>query len=148
MKITVNKAENLLVYNHGETEPWGACEGVIADGGGEKINAICVRTLSLIPTCRSAKISDIEEADGKRIVLKKGCGIGGAVSDCAIKARQQIVKEGVDGERKHRARLNSLCFDTESGEITDVTVWGSPMSKKKKISINKIRVKENTIYVE
>lgn len=148
MKIKVKKAENLLVYNRGETEPWGTCEGAVTDSGGKKITAICVRTLSLIPTCRSVKISDIEEADGKRIVLKKGCGISGAVSDCAIKARQQIVRKGEGGEKRRHARLNSLCFDTESGDITDVTVLGSPMSKKKKISINKIWVKENTIYVE
>lgn len=144
MNIGVRELENSKVYRYGEDEPWGIVRKACLNRETNRLEALAVDTCSLIPLRRIIGYEYVECIRGKSIFLKKGC-----ISSPAEKSVDKVLDMATFGTAaKPRERLRDLSFDTETGEITDVVVSRNKITKKRKIPINKIYIKDNTIYIK
>ncbi len=149
MNIGVRELEKFKVYRYGEDEPWGIVRKACLNRETNRLEALAVDTCSLIPLRRIIGYEYVECIRGKSIFLKKGC-----ISSPAEKSVDTVFDTAAfdtaafGTAAKPRERLRDLSFDTETGEITDVVVSRNKITKKRKIPINKIYIKDNTIYIK
>ena len=150
MTISVKKIKGTKVYLNEASQPWGAIENVIFDRENKKVSAFSVKTLSIVPICKVVEKSSVENLDSDKMILKKNAPIlnfekysTDKVSGIALDTVKTAVSPG--GFRK---KLKDIRFDFETGEMSDMVISENIIVGKRRISVNKISLKDNTIYVE
>lgn len=135
--------KKLKVYTAKEDEPWGIVSDVCLENNTRKIRAIVVETISLIPISRLIEFKDIKHIGERGVVLNEDFCIKKVSEENFIN-----VKEISSVKKDKKNLFRDMSFDAETGEITDVIFSKNFFSQKTKIPINKITVKENTIYID
>ncbi len=144
LNICLSKLKGSKVFLEDEDdEECGTVRDVCFDEKNGSVEAIVVEPCSLIPISRRIKVEDISEIRGGRVILKKEGTAENTFRGCPMNDICAVSTQG-----SHGNCLRDVAFNTENGEITDVFISKNRFSKKRKISINKIRVKDNTIYIE
>ncbi len=146
MNINLKYLKGLNVYKSDSIRPWGIVRDISLDLTSGKIDTLLIDTISLIPLSHVVDIRNIYQIKNNSIYLKYPCHNTsekkhGPLSELKIGERIML-PDNIS------TRLRDLHFDTETGEITDIIVSRNKLAKKNKISINKIHVKDNTIYID
>ncbi len=143
MNISLKNLIGQYVYKNNEEEPFGKVKGVCFSQDGDKVTFVTVESLSLIPLSSSVPINEISAAGNKKLILQSEIsvsrGMDNLMDDKILKAVYKNSKY---------SKIKDMSFDFETGEITDVIVGKGTFRRGKKITINKMYIKENTIYIE
>ncbi len=146
LKTCLKNLKKFKVCNSGEQEPCGVIRDACILFEKDRIAAFLIESISLIPTNKIITIDDIDFAKDKTIFLKKGH------LSKNINLYENLHKlndiENVETTKRKRNLLKDLHFNFETGEITDIVISKNKLSKNTKIPINKIYIKDNTIYIE
>ncbi len=143
MKTNLKSIKGISVYKKSSLQPWGVVSHVSVNTCSGRVEALFIDTLSLIPLQYAVDLKNIALFNQKAIFL----------NDNTIKDRKENFTEIRGNEQifTHQGKsrfLRDFHFDTETGEISDVIISRSRLSKKNKIPINNIYLKDNTIYIE
>lgn len=145
MNLSVREMEGYKVYRFGDDEPCAVVRTVCIHSA-ERIGAIAVDTCSLIPLRRFIKYEDIDCIKGKAVYLKPDCDAQYSYSAEDMQSGRGDAVCTADG--KNCGILRDYRVNAETGEITDIVISKNKISKKSKIPINKIYIKDNTIYIK
>lgn len=151
MQMSVKGIKGAYIYEHGKTEPCGVIRGVYLSKDTGAVDLVLAETVSLIPISRTVSVRDIEAISDKGAVLKKGVIFGGNEHFFKRQIKNDIFEDEISNvvQSDNKPRIKGdMRFDFETGEITEVVVNNGFFRKKNKIPINKMRIKDNTIYIE
>ncbi len=148
LEICFKKIKKLKVYTHGKSEPWGIVRDVCLENNTPGIRAIVVETISLIPISRMIEFKDIKHIGEREVVLNENFRIKKVLNENSENFVSVKNIYSVKNNKSQKSLFRDMRFDTETGEITDVIFSKNFFSQKTKIPINKITVKENTIYID
>lgn len=146
MNINMKSIKGYNVYRADTPQPWGIVSSLSFQPESVDISAILVDTLSLIPLSYLVDIHAIDFVAHHSVYLKHNCGPIKYIQKDFFNPPEKLCC--VTPKHPHPFRLRDLSFDMETGKITDITISKHRLSKKNKISINKIYLKDNTIYIE
>lgn len=142
--IGVRELKKSKVYFEGKNEEYGSVVDVLFGKENGKVEKIVIETSSLVPILRLVDFDDIVKIGKSKVVI-------GASSKPYTK-NEGCIKSGESPSLTLQngcvCFLRDMRFDTENGEITDVIVSRHKFGTKRKITINKIFVKDNTVYIE
>ncbi len=141
--LNTKKMIGMYVYNEDEEKPFGKATGICFSRNNGNVNAFCAETLSLIPVKKTIPTSCIKYISPEGIVLKKNKTY--IQNKHETIAAQNIAR--VQTKRNIFKKIKSFNFDCETGEIIDITAKRNTFDKKVRIAVNKIELKDNTIYV-
>lgn len=144
MEISIKKLKGTKVYFENDTEAWGVVSDVIFDCKLKKAVALVIKTISLIPFCRLIGMEYILSLYDKKIVLKRTCNPKGLFLETS---GSSILNQVIDPNLR-KSRLKDIHFDFETGLLCDVVFSKNILSGNHKVLINKISLKDNTIYIE
>ncbi len=138
--------KKLKVYDYNMREPWGTVRDLCFENDSQSIKAIVVETISLIPISCLVEFKDIKNIGMRGIILKKDCRT--KKISCLEDFTSIKSISSVRNDKNKKSIFRDMRFNLETGEITDIVLAKNIFSKKTKIPINKITIKENTIYIE
>lgn len=143
MNVSIKKLIGQCVYKNNDDEPCGKVKGVCFSPKGDKVSFITVESLSLIPLSSYIPINKISDAGAKKLILQSEMSVNiGSDNLLESKISKTVYKNGKHG------KIKDMRFDIETGEITDVVVEKGAFRRGEKITVNKMYIKENTIYIE
>ena len=140
MNISLSALKKLPLYKGDCQRPWAKVCGALLSPQNAQVEALCVKTLSLVPICYAVRIPRIE------YVSKSGIFVDDVGFICLKTSGTESV--AVRLESGGNRRIRDLYFDTQTGEISHIIVSESRFTKKHKIPVNNIYVKDNTIYTD
>ncbi len=142
MRVNLKKLKGLAVYENGKKEPCGKIKDVCLAENQNQVTAIQLETLSLIPIGRTLSIGDFHKISDGKIILKNDTGIP-ETKGVSTKEISGVIKEN------HKfKRIKDIQFDFETGEIFSFEISRRAFGKTDKTDINKMRIKDNNIYIE
>ena len=144
--INLKSIKGLNVYKSETMHPWGIVRNISLNRISGKIDTLLIDTISLIPLSHIIDIHNIYQIKNNSIYLKNPCY--NISEKCPDYLSELKIGERIILPNNNLTRLRDLHFDTETGEITDIVVSQNKLAKKNKIPINKIYIKDNTIYVD
>ena len=134
------------IYKFGSSQPWGTVRSVLISPYSGKVVSILANTISIIPLSFLIDMDNLLYITPHKITLKKNCtGITYIQNDFFIYPESMHC---VANTSNIKHKIKDFTFDTESGDISEITVSAGRFSRKKKISINNIEIKDNTIYIK
>lgn len=143
MNISLKDLIGKYVYKNNDEEPRGRVKGVCFADEGNRISSVTVESLSLIPLSTSVAINELLDTGNKKLILqtemhteKDKNGLGDNRVSCVV------YKDSKYG------KIKDMRFDFETGEITDMVIGKGAFRRGKKITVNKMHIKDNTIYIE
>ena len=143
MNVTLKNLIGQCVYKNKDKEPVGKIKGVCFSPEGDKISSVAVESLSLIPLSRTVPIGEISGIGNKKLILQSDVSISrGQDKLMGDKGLKAVCINGRYG------KIKDMKFDFETGEITDITIVKDAFARGEKIIVNKMYIKENTIYIE
>lgn len=143
MNISLKDLIGQCVYKNKDDEPCGKVKGVGFSEEGNKVSSVTVESLSLIPVSRSVPISEILDAGDKKLILSSEISVSRGTDRLMDgKLLKAVYKNGKCG------KIKDMRFDFETGEITDAIIGKGTFRRGEKITVNKMYIKENTIYIE
>ncbi len=143
MNVSLKKLIGQYVYKDTEDEPWGRVKGISFADEGDRISSITLETLSLIPLSSSVPINEILDDGGKKLILQSEISVSRGIDNLMdSKISKAVYKNG------KYSKIKDMRFDFETGEITDVIIGKGAFRRGEKIAVNKMYIKENTIYIE
>ncbi len=151
VQMSVKGIKGTYIYENGNTEPCGVVRGVYLSKYTGAVDLVLAETVSLIPISRVVSMRDIEVMKDKRVVLKKGIAFRNNENFLKEQIKKDILEDDISNviQRDNKPRKKGdMRFDFETGEITEIVVNNGFFKKKNKIPINKMRIKDNTIYIE
>lgn len=149
MKRGLKNIKGIKVYNQGDNEAWGIIADVYLAEKTGKIEAFVVKTISVIPIRKAVLFCNAWFDDENRLIVNDKAGIENLEhfekNKAATGARAELFKLAAltNGITK---KIRDLNFDTETGDICDVVVLKNLIAGDSTISVNKLSVKDNTIY--
>lgn len=151
MQISLKKIKGLYLYEAGSTEPCGVVKGVYFSTETGLVDAILAETVSLIPINKTICIHDIDYINNRKAVLKNGIAFINNEKFIKEQRKKDVFEDKisniVQGNSSPR-KIRDMQFEFETGEITEIIVDNGFLRKKNKIPINKMKIKDNTIYIE
>lgn len=151
VQVSVKRIKGMYLYENGETEPCGVIRGVYLSKDTGAVDLVLAETASLIPISRTVSVNDIEVMGDKRAVLKKGISFKNNENVPKAQMKKDVLEDdilNVIQQNNKTLKKGDMRFDFETGEITELVVKNGFFRKKNKIPINKIRIKDNTIYID
>ncbi len=147
MKICLKRLKGLIVYEKGCDEPCGRVKGVCFSRDNKNIDFLQIETISLVPLCKNVEIEAFDGILGKKIFMKENFGFEKHKSQNEFVIKNENVSKIVlDGGKPKK--IKDLRFDFETGEITDFFIDKGFFRKAEEHSVNKMRITDNTIYIE
>jgi len=146
MNISLKSVKSCNVFRYGSASPWGIVRSLFLCADSGKVEALLIDTLSLVPLSYKVDICDIAHIRNRSVFLKPSCPTATIILKDSFTAPEKL--DCITPTTRKTFRLHDLNFDMETGDISDVVLSKNLLSKKNKISINKIRLKDNTIYIE
>ena len=143
MNISLKNLIGQCVYKNKDAEPWGRVKGVCFTEVGDKISSVSIETLSIIPLNTAVPIKEISDVGDKKLILQSEVSIG--------KGKDGLMDNQISGavcKNGKCGKIKDMKFDFETGEITDVVIENGAFRKGEKICVNKMHIKDNTIYIE
>ncbi len=149
LNVGVKKLKKFKVFRAKEREPWGIVKDVCVSNYSDCVKALLVETISLVPLGKIVEISDIKRIERGRIILNEEYTSKkiSDFNDFRYEFLNPTEVRAVKIRENENRRFKDMRFNLETGEITDIVVSKNIFSPKTKIPINKISVKENTIYI-
>ncbi len=143
MNVSLKKLIGQCVYKNKDDEPCGKVKGVSFSPEGDKVSSVTVESLSLIPLSSSVPINEISDDGGKKLILQSEISVSRGIDNLMdSKISKAVYKNG------KYSKIKDMRFNIETGEITDVVIGKGAFRRGKKIIVNKMYIKENTIYIE
>ncbi len=143
MNISLKKLIGQYVYKDVNDEPWGRVKGVCFTDKGNKISSVTLETLSLIPLSCVIPIEEFPDTIDKKLILCTESSFGKEKTGLADnQIFRAVCKNGKCG------KIKDMRFDFETGEITDVIIGKGAFGIGEKVSVSKMHIKDNTIYIE
>ncbi len=146
MKINLKKIKGMDVFENGASLPCGKVRGVCFSKDGE-VECLLVESQSIVPIAKKFNINSFQKLSEKGLFFKKGL----TFSDYTKGRPDEITDKNIsrvalpDGKS---GVLKDVVFDFETGEITEFFVKKGRFQKPREILINKIKIKDNTIYID
>lgn len=144
MEISLKKLKGTPVCFENKSEPWGIVSDVVFDYKQKKVVALQVKTLSLIPICNIVSLNAAKGLFNKKIILKNDRNLNNFLKE---NIESTTFNQVFDSYLKKR-KIKDVHFDFETGTLCDIVISKNIISGNQKISINKISLKDNTIYIE
>lgn len=147
---SVKAYKGLKVYKEYNSEAYAVVNDVYFKKDDNRIFAFLISTLSLVPMHKVILVDSISMLSNGGVYLRQSCEPM-ELADFQKSFRNScFTLESIRGvsSGSSKMKLNDICFNSETGEITDVVISKKKFTKKNKVSINKIVLKDNTIYVE
>lgn len=151
VQMSVKRIKGMYLYENGNTEPCGVIRGVYLSKDTGAVDLVLAETVSLIPISKIVSMDDIEVMGDKGAVLKRGISFGNNENFLKEQIKEDVLENDISNIIKQNnkpLKKGDMRFDFETGEITEVVVSNGFFRKKNKIPINKLRIKDNTIYIE
>lgn len=139
------------VYLCNAETPWGVLSDLLIDKNSGKVLAYLIKTLSLVPVSRIVRIKDAKLTENKKLEINKTS----LIQSCekfvnennsntvrCEKIKNIVLSNGISG------KIKNMHFDMETGEISNAVILKNIIAGNHTVSINKISVKDNTIYAE
>jgi len=147
MDVSLKSIKGLNVYEKDCSEPSGRIKGVCFSKDRNRIDAVLVETLSLIPLSKKFFMEEFGEICDKKVFLKDGVSVQSAKS----KKEEDISEEKISGAcctGCNVQKISDMQFDFDTGEINCIILDNGIFKKKDKVKINKMHIKDNTIYIK
>ena len=144
MEISLKKLKGTPVFFENKPEPWGIVSDVVFDCKQKKAVALLVKTLSLVPICNTISLNSAKGLFDKKIILKSDVNIKNSLKN---NLQGSTLNQIFDSDLK-KGKLKDIHFDFETGALCDIIFSKNIIAGNQKISINKIFLKDNTIYIE
>ncbi len=151
VQMSVKGIKGTYIYENGNTEPCGVIRGVYLSKDTGTVDLVLAETVSLIPISRTVSMRDIEVMNDKRAILKKGIVFRNNENFLKEQIKKDVFEDDISNviqQNNKPLKKRDMRFDFETGEITEVVVNNGFLKKKNKIPINKMLIKDNTIYIE
>lgn len=150
LNVDFKKIKGNGVYFEDSSEPWGIVDAAIFDCSKSLVSALKIKTLSLIPIFKTARISSVAGLEYKKIIIKKDANI---TSYAFFKSHSPNTIDIPPSERSlpttsNLGKVRDIRFNFETGELCDIVVSKNFISRNRRIPVNKIYLNDNTIYVE
>ena len=150
MEISAKDIKGFKVYDHEATEPWGTVADICFDCRSAKVITVLVETISIIPITKVIDFNSINNIIKGAVVLKKDITVQNREKENPADERQihfNKISKVLDGTSRAN-RLRDIKFNFETGAMTDIIFSKNIFSKKNSVGVNKIWVKDNTIFIE
>ncbi len=151
VQMSVKGIKGTYIYENGNTEPCGVIRGVYLSRDTGAVDLVRAETVSLIPISQTVSVRDIEVMNDKKAVLKKGIRFRNNENFCKKRIKKGVLEDDISNVIQKNNKIlkkEDMRFDFETGEITEIVVNNGFFRKKNKIPINKMLIKDNTIYIE
>lgn len=149
MKNGFAELKGTKVYLQNAEMPWGILTDFAIDEKSGRVMGAIVKTASLIPVTGIIKLSDIRLTKNRRAVIEN---ISLFKTFGRFSKENRVLKtdklKGIIISGSLIKRIKNIHFDMETGEICDAVIAKSIIAGKQTVLINKISVKDNTIYAE
>jgi len=137
------------VYLQNADMPWGILADFAIDEKSGRVMGAVVKTVSIIPVTGIVKLSDMRLIKGKRLEIND---ISLFETFGRFSKEKRVLKmdkiKGIILSGSLIKRIKNIHFDMETGEICDAVVVKNIIAGKQTVLINKISLKDNTIYAE
>ena len=150
MDISTKKIKGIKVYFENQFPPAGTISDIIFDVDSKRILGFELKTLSLIPIPKIVDFTSVKALSDKHLILYENTKFLSynyffkTVSSAGIKASH--IKKLFDPQ-KGKKTVKDMHFDFEMGELSDIVILENILTGQRRININKIYLKDNTIYI-
>ena len=140
MELSLKKIKGFRVYEDGASEPWGIIVDAVLDENKMSIVALKADTLSLIPLPKIIPLDNISVIASEKVIVNECKNFINSKENCTCELSELKVSKN--------KKLRDVLFLAETGEMTDVIISKNIFSSKAQVSVNKIFVRDNTIYIK
>ncbi len=129
--------------------PWGVLTDFAIDEKSGKVTGFFVKTASLIPVPGIVKLANIKLTKSKRLEIDD---ISLVQTFGQFSKENRVLKsdkiKGIILSGSLIKKIKNIHFDMETGEICDAVIVKNIIAGRQTVFINKISLKDNTIYAE
>jgi len=145
INLNLSKLDGMNVYEYQKSEPCGKIVGCCFSGENGNVSSLIVETLSLIPVKKNITLNKIRKVTNDKIEIN--CELSDKNNYRVNDIRYNDIV-GVNRANKTAKKIKDISFDCETGVITDIVVKQNILKKSEIFHVNKITIKDNTIYIE
>ncbi len=147
MKVSVRELRGKKAYLKGQKDPIGVFSDGVLDKEKGILTGYVIKTLSLVPLSKVINKDDIEKIEKDKVILKKET----KVKSLDILKTKTIKTDDISSVIMpdfKKCKAGDICFDFETGKMCDIVVSKGILGSKQRVALNKICLKENTIYIQ